>query len=81
MSREDLLGLCAEAARNDDLAVLRERLADCVERLVYGLVDEAAGIDDDEVRRVVGGRNFVPFRTQLREDALENPRAPWGSRG
>jgi len=46
------------------------RLADCVERFVHGLVDEAAGVDDNEVRRVVRRRDFVAFGAQLRKDAL-----------
>ena len=66
----DLLGPRAEAAGHDHAAVPGERLADGVERLVHRLVDETAGVDDDEVRRLVGRRDLVAFRTQLREDAL-----------
>ena len=66
----DLLGLRAEAAGHDDASVPGERLTDRVERFVHGLVDEAAGVDDDEVRRVVRRRDLVAFGTQLREDAL-----------
>jgi hypothetical protein len=62
--------LGAEAARDHHLAVLGERLADGVERLLDGGVDEAAGVDDDEIRVVVRRRGDVAFGAQLREDAL-----------
>ena len=48
------VALGAEAAGDDHLAVLGERLADRVERFLDGGVDEAAGVDDDEVGAVVG---------------------------
>ena len=70
MPLRDLLGLRTEAAGHDHAAVLRERLADGVERLVHRVVDEAAGIDDDEVRRFVVRRDVVALGAQLREDAL-----------
>ncbi len=55
--------LGAEAAGDDDLAVLGERLADGVERFGHGRVDEAAGVDDDEVGAVVGrARSRSPRR-------------------
>jgi hypothetical protein len=63
-------GFRAEAAGHDDASVPGKRLADGVERFVHGLVDEAAGVDDDEVRRVVRRRDFVAFGAQLRKDAL-----------
>ena len=48
--------LRAEAAGDDHLAVLGERLADRVERFGDRGVDEAAGVDDDEIgaRRTSG---------------------------
>ncbi len=49
MSFPDDVSLGAEAAGDDYSAVLGERFADGVERLVDRLVDEAAGIDDDEI--------------------------------
>src|SRR3954471_14494784 len=62
--------LGAEAAGDDDLAVFGERLADRVERFLDRRVDEAAGVDDDEVGAGVVGRGGVALRAQLREDAL-----------
>ncbi len=56
MRLTDDIALGAETAGHDHLAVLVERLADRGERFVDRLVDEAAGVDDDEigVRRSVG---------------------------
>jgi hypothetical protein len=68
LSNEFLLD--AEAARDDDLAVFVERLADRAERFLDRGVDEAAGVDDDEVGAGVGGRGGVALGAQLREDAL-----------
>jgi hypothetical protein len=45
--------LRAEAAGDDDPSVLGERFAYRVERLLDRRVDEAAGIDDDEVGVVI----------------------------
>ena len=61
---------CPEAAGNDHLAVFRKRLADGVQRFGDRRVDEAAGIDDYEVRALVGRRHQVTLGAQLREDAL-----------
>ena len=49
----DLLGLGAHAAGDDHLAVLGERVADRVERFRLRAVEEAAGVDDDEVGALV----------------------------
>ena len=62
--------LGAEAAGDDHLAVLGERFADRVERFGDGGVDEAAGVDDDEVGAFVGRRDRVALGAQLREDLL-----------
>jgi hypothetical protein len=45
----DDVALGAEAAGDDHLAVLGQRLADGVERLFDRGIDEAAGIDDDQI--------------------------------
>ena len=66
--RATVLG--AEAAGDDHLAVLGERFADRVERLGDRGVDEAAGVDDDEVGAVVGRRDVVALGAQLGEDLL-----------
>jgi hypothetical protein len=60
----------AKAARDDDLAVLGQRLADGPERLLHGGVDEAAGVDQDHVGLVVAGHGLVALGPQLREDPL-----------
>jgi hypothetical protein len=59
-----------QTSRHHDLAVLRKRLADCAERFLDRGVDEAAGIDDDEVRASVVGRGGIALGPQLGEDAL-----------
>jgi hypothetical protein len=51
--------LRAEAAGHHHFAVLGERLADRVERFLYRGVDEAAGVDDDEVSVVIAWRGDV----------------------
>ena len=66
----DDVALGAEAAGDDDLAVLGERLADGVERFLDRGIDEAAGVDDDEIGILVAGRDEVTLGAQLREDAL-----------
>jgi hypothetical protein len=66
----DEIVLHAEAASHHHLAVFVERLADRVERFLHRGVDEAAGVDDDEVSAGVIGRGGVTLGAQLREDAL-----------
>ncbi len=66
----DQVGLAAHAAGDDDLAVLRQGLADGVEAFFLGAVEEAAGIDDDDIGAgIVGGRR-IAFALQARQDAL-----------
>jgi len=60
--------LGAEAAGDDHLAVLGQRLADRVERLGDGGVDETAGVDDDEIRAFVRGRDRVALGPELGDD-------------
>lgn len=60
----------AQAPRHHDLAILGERLADRVEGLFDRGVNEAAGVDDDEVGAGVVLGGIVAFGAQLREDAL-----------
>jgi hypothetical protein len=59
-----------QAPGHDDFSILRERLADGVERLLHRGIDEAAGVDDDEVGAGVARRGGVALGAQLREDAL-----------
>jgi hypothetical protein len=60
----------AKAAGHHDLAVLVQGLADGVQAFLHRGVDEAAGVDDDQVGTVVALGGFVAFGTQLGEDAL-----------
>ena len=62
--------LKTQTAGHHYLAIFRESLADGIERLLDRGVDEAAGVDDDEVGAGVGLGGFVAFGAQLREDAL-----------
>ena len=66
----DLLGLLAEAAGDDDFAVLGQRLADRVQRFGHRRVDEAAGVDHHHVGVVVGLDDVVALDPELGEDAL-----------
>src|SRR5262245_12304624 len=68
MSLPDDIALRSEATGDDDLAVLRERFADGVERFLDRFIDEAASVDDDEIGVLVTGSNEIPFGTQLRQD-------------
>ena len=70
IGRLDLLGLGAHAAGDDDLAVLGHGLADGAERFLLGAVEEAAGVDDDEVGAVMLARQLIAFGAQPRDDAL-----------
>ena len=70
MALENALGPRAQAAGDDDLAVLLQRLADGVERFVDRRIDEAAGIHDHDVGGVVVGRDLVTLGAQLRDDAF-----------
>ena len=70
------------AAGDDHLAVFGQRFADRVETLLHGFVDEAAGVDDDEVGAVVRAGDFITFGAQLGNDLFgvdERLRAPEGN--
>ena len=70
MAVEDALRLRAQAARDDHAAILGERLADRVERLIDRGIDETAGIDDHEVGGGVSRGHLIALGAQPREDAL-----------
>jgi len=70
MALEDALGLRPETARDDDATVLLQRLADRLERFIHGGVDEAAGIDHDQVGGRVRRGHLIALGAQPREDAL-----------
>jgi hypothetical protein len=59
-----------ETAGDHHFSVLRERLADRIERFADCGVDEAAGVDYDEVGARVGRGRSVALGAQLGEDAL-----------
>jgi hypothetical protein len=60
----------AEAAGDDDLAVFLQRLADRRQRFRLGAVEEAAGVDDDEIGPFVLARELIAFGAQPRDDAF-----------
>ena len=60
----------AQATGNNDLAVFRQRLADGIQRFLDRRVDEAAGVDDDEIGAGVVRRGDITLGPQLGEDAL-----------
>ena len=64
------LGFRAEAARHDHAAVLGERFADRVERLLARAIQEAAGVDDDDVRAGIVRGRLVTLGAQLAQDSL-----------
>ncbi|MNT86623.1 hypothetical protein D3C72_2269330 [compost metagenome] len=68
MARRILLR--TQAAGDDDLAVLGQRLADGVQALLHGLVDKAAGIDHDQVGAVIGAADGIALGAQLGDDLL-----------
>ena len=57
MRGADAVGLDAHAAGDDDPAVLIDRLADGRERFGLGRIEKAAGVHDDDVGRVIAGRD------------------------
>ncbi|OIQ72976.1 hypothetical protein GALL_453950 [mine drainage metagenome] len=60
----------AQAAGDDDLAVLGQRLADGVQAFLHCGVDETAGVHDHQIGAGVALRGVVALRTQFGEDAL-----------
>ena len=66
----DLLGFGAHAAGHDHLAVLGHGLADRRERLLLGAVEEATGVNDDDVGAVMLAGEFIALGAQARDDAL-----------
>ena len=70
MRGADARFLDAHAAGDDHAAVLGHRLADRLQALGLGAVEEAAGIDHDDVGAGVVRRDLVALGAQLGEDAL-----------
>ena len=67
---QDRVRLRAHAAGDDDLAVFGERLADRIERLRLRAVEEAAGVDDDEIGALVLARQRIALGAEPGDDAL-----------
>jgi hypothetical protein len=70
MRGADRVRLLAHAACNDDAAVFLEGLTNGVQRFLLGAVDEAAGIDHDDIRVVIGRDDLISLQSQLGKDAL-----------
>ena len=70
MGLPDQVVLETQTPRDNHLAVLGQRLADRAERLLDRGVDEAAGVDDDEVGAGVVGRGGVTLGPELGEDSF-----------
>jgi hypothetical protein len=64
------VALSAQAAGDDDLAVLRQCFTDRVQRLSDRRIDEAAGVDDDEIGSRVARGDQIAFSAELRKDAF-----------
>jgi len=86
----DLFRFGPHATGDDDLAVFRHGLADGAEGFLLGAIEEAAGVDDDDVGAVVLARQLVALRSQPGDDALgihqrlgaaERNKADFGSGG
>src|SRR6267142_4522856 len=70
MGVRDGFGLGAHAARDNDLAVFRQCLADGSERFRLGAVEEPTRIDDRKISPFVYAGEFITLGAQARDDAL-----------
>ena len=61
---------CTKTARDDDLAVDVQGVANRVQAFLDGFIDETAGVDDDEVSAFESLTGLVALGRQLREDQL-----------
>jgi hypothetical protein len=60
----------AHAAGDDDAAVAGHGLADRLEAFGPGAVEEAAGVDDDDVGALPGTGDLVTLGAEARDDAF-----------
>ena len=67
---QNLLRAGAQAAGHHHLAILAQRLANGIEALVDGIVDEAAGVHYHQVGLVVGAHHLIALGAQPGEDLL-----------
>ena len=81
MGGENHVVLCPQAAGDDDLPILVQGFADCIERFLYGGVDETAGVDDHQVCVVIVARNLISFAPQTGEDMLGIDGGLWATKG
>ena len=70
MRGADRVGFFAHAAGHDDAAVLRDRLADRLQALFLGGIEEAAGVHEHHVGPGIIGAHRIAVGAQPREDAL-----------
>ena len=75
----DQVFLDTKTARDDDAAIGADRLADGLEALLLGAVEETAGIDQHHVRALVVARELIALRTQGRHDALGVDEGLWAA--
>ena len=61
-------GFSAQATGDDYLAIGRQRFADGVQAFPHGVVNESAGVDDDQVSAFKGLGRLVAFGAQARQD-------------
>jgi hypothetical protein len=66
----DAVGLNAETAGYDDAAVLAKRLADRLERFLFGAIEEAASVDHHRIGALVARRELIALGAELGDDAL-----------
>ena len=66
----DDVGFLAHAAGDDDPAILGDGLADRLEALLLGGIEEAAGVDQHDVRAGIIGRHVIAVGAQLGHDPL-----------
>ena len=76
----DQLGLLAHAAGDDDAAILGDRLADRGQALLLGGIEEAAGVDQDDVGAGIIGRHGIAVAPAAWSGCARNRPAPSGSR-
>jgi hypothetical protein len=75
----DLARLRSHAAGDDNLAVVRHGLADCAKRFRLGAVEEATGVDDDEVGACMLLGQLIALGAELRDDALGIDEGFWAA--
>jgi len=59
---------CAQAACDDDLAVLSQGFANGVEAFFHSVINKAAGVDDDQISASKSFRGLITLGAELRQD-------------